>query len=199
MLAVFTQALEERDAYARGHSVRVTTLVDIVGRRLGWDDGLLTTLRLGALLHDVGKLTLPRSLLRKPGPLDAREVALVRLHPVVGARIVAPVIRGKAALDCVLYHHEHWDGGGYPLGRCGLGIPEPARVLSVADAFDAMTSTRPYRAALTPEAALAELDRCSGSQFDPQAAGAFVEAWDAGDLPFVEEPLVPPRASSFRS
>jgi putative nucleotidyltransferase with HDIG domain len=188
MLAVFTQALEDRDAYARGHSIRVTNLVEIVARRLGWEDGLLATLRLGALLHDVGKLTLPRSLLRKPGPLDARELALVRLHPVVGARIVAPVIRGKAALDCVLYHHEHWDGRGYPLGRRGLGIPEPARVLSVADAFDAMTSTRPYRPALSPEAAIAELDRCSGSQFDPQAADAFVEAWDAGDLPFVGEP-----------
>jgi putative nucleotidyltransferase with HDIG domain len=187
MLAVFAQALEERDTYARGHSLRVTDLADAVGRRLGWDEAHLGVLRLGALLHDVGKLTLPRSVLRKPGPLDARELALVRLHPVVGAQIVTPVIRRRVALDCVLFHHEHWDGRGYPLGRHGLGIPEPARVLSVADAFDAMTSTRPYRAALSPDAALAELDRCAGTQFDPSVARAFTEAWDAGDLPFAAD------------
>jgi HD-GYP domain-containing protein (c-di-GMP phosphodiesterase class II) len=187
MLSAFAQALEERDAYARGHSLRVTELVEVVGRRLGWDEARIGTLRLGALLHDVGKLTLPHSLLRKPGPLDAREVALVRLHPVVGAQIVTPVIHRKVALDCVLYHHEHWDGHGYPLGRRGLGIPETARLLSVADAFDAMTSTRPYRAALSPDAAIAELDRCSGTQFDPQLAASFVEAWDAGELPFALE------------
>ena len=183
MLSAFAQALEERDSYARGHSLRVTELVEVVGRRLGWDDARIGTLRLGALLHDVGKLTLPKSLLRKPGPLDARELALVRMHPVVGAQIVTPVIRRTTALECVLYHHEHWDGGGYPLGRRGRAIPEPARLLSVADAFDAMTSTRPYRAALSPDAALVELDRCSGTQFDPQLAASFVEAWDAGELP----------------
>jgi HD-GYP domain-containing protein (c-di-GMP phosphodiesterase class II) len=187
MLSAIAQALEERDSYARGHSLRVTGLVEVIGQRLGWDEGRLGPLRLGALLHDVGKLTLPRSLLRKPGPLDARELALVRMHPVVGARIVTPVIRGKVALDCVLYHHERWDGGGYPLGRRGRGIPEPARLISVADAFDAMTSTRPYRAALSPDAALAELDRCAGAQFDPRLAASFVEAWDAGELPFALE------------
>jgi putative nucleotidyltransferase with HDIG domain len=188
MLTAFVQALEDRDAYDRGHSLRVTSLVEAVAQRFGWDDAQLRAVRLGALLHDVGKLTLPRTLLQKPGPLDARELALVRLHPVIGAQIVAPVIRGKAALDCVLYHHEHWDGCGYPLGRRGRRIPEPARVLSVADAFDAMTSTRPYRAALSPEDALAELDRCSGSQFDPYVASEFADAWDAGDLPYVAEP-----------
>jgi HD-GYP domain-containing protein (c-di-GMP phosphodiesterase class II) len=155
----------------------------VVARRLGWDEGRLATLRLGGLLHDVGKLTLPRSLLRKPGPLNARELALVRLHPVVGARIVAPILRRKGSLECVLYHHEHWDGHGYPLGRHGAGIPETARVLSVADAFDAMTSLRPYRAPLAPDAALAELERCSGSQFDPVMARTFADAWDAGELP----------------
>src|SRR3989454_1472356 len=188
MLAALAQALEERDAYSGGHSLRVTELAEIVARRLGWDDGRLAGLRLGGLLHDVGKLTLPRSLLRKAGPLDARELALVRLHPVVGARIVAPILRGKGPLDCVLYHHEHWDGRGYPLGRRGVRIPEPARVLSVADAFDAMTSTRPYRAALSTDAALAELERCSGSQFDPVVARAFTQAWDAGELPFAAQP-----------
>src|SRR5205809_515012 len=188
MLAALTQALEERDAYSGGHTLRVTELATVLARRLGWDDGRLATLRLGGLLHDVGKLTLPRSLLRKPGPLSAREVALVRLHPVVGARIVSPILRRTGSLHCVLYHHEHWDGRGYPLGRRGAGIPEPARVLSVADAFDAMTSSRPYRAALAPDAALAELERCSGSQFDPVVARTFTEAWYAGELPFAAEP-----------
>jgi HD-GYP domain-containing protein (c-di-GMP phosphodiesterase class II) len=188
MLPVLAQALEERDAYSAGHSVRVTGLAEVVARRLGWDEGRLATLRLGGLLHDVGKLTLPRSLLRKPGPLNARELALVRLHPVVGARIVAPILRRTGSLKCVLYHHEHWDGRGYPLGRHGIGIPEAARVLSVADAFDAMTSIRPYRAPLAPDAALAELERCSGSQFDPLMARTFADAWDAGDLPVAARP-----------
>jgi putative nucleotidyltransferase with HDIG domain len=187
MVGDLTRALDERDAYSGGHTLRVTGLAEILARRLGWDDGRLASLRLGGLLHDIGKLTLPRSLLRKPGPLDAGELALIRLHPVVGARIVAPIVRGKSPLDCVLYHHEHWDGRGYPLGRSGADIPEPARVLSVADAFDAMTSRRPYRAALTTDAALAELDRCTGSQFDPVVAQAFADAWDAGEVPFVAE------------
>jgi putative nucleotidyltransferase with HDIG domain len=188
MLPVLAQALEERDAYSAGHSLRVTGLAEAVARRLGWDEGRLATLRLGGLLHDVGKLTLPRSLLRKPGPLNARELALVRLHPVVGARIVAPLLRRKGSLECVLYHHEHWDGRGYPLGRHGACIPETARVLSVADAFDAMTSLRPYRAPLAPDSALAELERCSGSQFDPVVARTFADAWDAGELPVAVRP-----------
>jgi HD-GYP domain-containing protein (c-di-GMP phosphodiesterase class II) len=188
MLATLAQVLEERDAYSGGHSLRVTGLAEVVARRLGWEEGGLTTLRLGGLLHDVGKLSLPRSLLRKPGPLDARELALVRLHPVVGAKMVAPLLRGKVALHCVLYHHEHWDGRGYPVGRRGRAIPDAARVLSVADAFDAMTSRRPYRAPLSPDAALAELDRCSGTQFDPSVTRAFTEAWHAGEVPFAIEP-----------
>jgi HD-GYP domain-containing protein (c-di-GMP phosphodiesterase class II) len=188
MLPVLAQALEERDAYSAGHSLRVTGLAEVVARRLGWDEGRLATLRLGGLLHDVGKLTLPRSLLRKPGPLNARELALVRLHPVVGARIVAPILRRTGSLECVLYHHEHWDGRGYPLGRHGVGIPEAARVLSVADAFDAMTSIRPYRAPLALDAALAELERCSGTQFDPLVARTFADAWDAGELPVAVDP-----------
>jgi HD-GYP domain-containing protein (c-di-GMP phosphodiesterase class II) len=188
MLPALAQALEERDAYSGGHSLRVTGLAEVVARRLGWDEGHLPTLRLGGLLHDVGKLTVPRRVLRKPGPLDARELALVRLHPVAGARMVAPLLRGKVALQCVLYHHEHWDGRGYPVGRRGRAIPEAARVLSVADAFDAMTSRRPYRPALTADAALAELDRCSGTQFDPVVAGAFLDAWAAGEVQFAVEP-----------
>jgi HD-GYP domain-containing protein (c-di-GMP phosphodiesterase class II) len=184
MLTVLTQVLDERDAYSGGHSLRVTEFAEVVARRLGWDQRRLAMLRLGGLLHDVGKLMLPRALLRKPGPLDARELALVQLHPGLGARIAAPIAGGRPSLDCVLYHHERWDGCGYPLGRRGARIPEPARVLSVADAFDAMTSSRPYRAALSVDAALAELERCSGSQFDPRVARAFAAAWDAGEVPF---------------
>src|SRR5438874_1151993 len=126
MLADLTQALEERDAYSGGHTLRVTELATVLARRLGWDDRRLAALRLGGLLHDVGKLTLPRSLLRKPGPLDARELALVRLHPVVGARIVSPVLRGRAACRLILYAR--------------VGTPCRARIPSAAG--DARRGTR---------------------------------------------------------
>jgi HD-GYP domain-containing protein (c-di-GMP phosphodiesterase class II) len=189
MIAALHRALEERDAYSGAHSLRVTGLAEILARRLGWDERRLAALRLGGLLHDVGKLTLPQSLLRKPGPLDARELALVRMHPIEGARLVVPIFRaGSVALACVLYHHERWDGCGYPIGRSGAGIPVEARVLSVADAFDAMTSSRPYRAALTPDAALAEVERCAGSQFDPDVALTFAQAWEAGEVVPAHEP-----------
>src|SRR5205085_3346573 len=182
MLVALAEALEERDAYSGAHSLRVTALASAVAERLGWDEARLARLRLGALLHDVGKLAVPMRILRKPGPLTRRELEQVRYHPVAGARLVGALAPSHATLACALYHHERWDGGGYPLGRSGPRIPVEARVLSVVDAFDAMISTRPFRPPLTVEAALAEIDRCSGTQFDPAAVRAFVEACDAGDV-----------------
>jgi HD-GYP domain-containing protein (c-di-GMP phosphodiesterase class II) len=122
-------------------------------------------------------------VLGKPGPLDERELRLVRAHPLAGANLIWGGEMTRAALPYVLYHHERWDGRGYPSGRAGRAIPVEARVLAVADAFDAMTSTRPYRRALPFEGALAELARCAGTQFDPEIAEVFVGAWDAGRLP----------------
>jgi putative nucleotidyltransferase with HDIG domain len=179
MLASLSRVLEARDPSARGHTVRVTALVRAVAWRLGWDDGRLEALELGARLHDIGKVIVPAAILRKPGPLDPDEVAQIRRHPEVGARLVRPLALSRAAVACILFHHERWDGAGYPYGLGGDEIPLEARVLAVADAYDAMTSFRPYRAALTPPEALEELSRCAGTQFDPQIARAFIDVCDA--------------------
>ncbi len=125
-------------------------------------------------------------VLTKPAALDEEELAHVRAHPVEGAWLVAGVRTLRPALPYVLFHHERWDGTGYPTRRAGHDIPIEGRVLAVADAFDAMTSKRPYRPALPIGAALAEVERCAGSQFDPLVARAFLDAYDAGEI---DEPL----------
>ncbi len=157
MLSVLSRAIEARDPYTRGHSARVTALAEEVARRLGWDEE-----RIGLL----------------------RVLAEIREHPTLGAKILLRLVAFRGALPYVLYHHERWDGTGYPTGRSGEQIPLEARVLAVADAFDAMTSDRPYRRALSHDEALAEVARCSGTQFDPQIVEIFVELFDGSqDLP----------------
>ena len=151
-----------------------------VGARLGCDDVRLAVLQLGGALHDVGKLAVPQAILNKPGPLTPDELAEVRAHPEIGARMVALDPSLRSALPAVLYHHERWDGAGYPNGKTGAEIPFDARVLAVADCYDAMTSDRPYRAALPAEQAAEEVDRWAGSQFDPDVAVAFLQAWESG-------------------
>jgi HD-GYP domain-containing protein (c-di-GMP phosphodiesterase class II) len=183
MLERLAAAGELRDPATRGHGDRVTALAQAIAVRLGWDGKRIEALRLGACLHDVGKLAISTRVLSKPGPLDEVEVRLVRTHPLVGARLVGSAPSGLVALPYVLYHHERWDGAGYPTGRAGEDIPLEARLLAVADAFDAMTSTRPYRLALSAERALEEIETCAGTQFDPAIAALFVEAWAAGRLP----------------
>jgi HD-GYP domain-containing protein (c-di-GMP phosphodiesterase class II) len=175
-------AIESRDPYTRGHGARVTTFAMIVAERLGCSSEVLEAIRLGGPVHDVGKVRIPDDVLLKAGPLDDDEQEVVRVHPQVGADLVRHVAALQPGLACVLYHHERWDGLGYPLGLSGRAIPREARVLAVADAFDAMTSTRPYRRALPQSAAIAELERCAGTQFDPLVSAAFAAAWRAGEL-----------------
>jgi putative nucleotidyltransferase with HDIG domain len=184
MFLALAEALQARDAFSGAHSLRVASLAGTVGERLGWDEARLARLRIGALLHDIGKLAVPTRILRKPGPLTKPEFDRIRYHPVAGARLVHTLAPARATLACALYHHERWDGGGYPLGRSGGRIPPEARLLAVVDAFDAMTFGRPFRRPLTVEAALAELERCSGTQFEPAVVNAFVDACDAGDVDF---------------
>ena len=128
MLDALAQAIDERDPFGAGHAQRVTELAEAVAVRLRWDEQRLAALRIGARLHDVGKLLLPHKLLAKPGALDPREWAQIRAHPVVGSTLIAPVIGARSALPCVLYHHERWDGDGYPTGRRGRAIPAVARI-----------------------------------------------------------------------
>jgi HD-GYP domain-containing protein (c-di-GMP phosphodiesterase class II) len=189
LLATFSAALEARDPYLRGHSARVTAFAEGLAVALGWRGRRIETLRLGGSLHDVGKISVEESVLRKPGPLTQEELGQIRRHPVAGARLVECFDDFLAALPYVLHHHERWDGTGYPHRLEGHSIPLEARVLGVADAFDAMTSARPYRPALTVEQALAELERCAGTQFDPLLAHTFVERWERGEIALAATPV----------
>lgn len=178
MLAAISRALEERDQ-THGHGARVASLAEPVAYRLGWGPEQIARLRFGAPLHDIGKVTVRGEVLRKPGPLTLDELAEIRVHPRAGAELVLPLRNAHVALPYVLFHHEWWDGSGYPVGLRGDSIPVEARLLGIADAFDAMTSPRPYRHALTIERALQEIDACAGTQFDPRLAGLFCEIWSS--------------------
>jgi HD-GYP domain-containing protein (c-di-GMP phosphodiesterase class II) len=179
MLASIARALEQRD-HTNGHGARVAALAEPVAAQLGWDRERIRSLRFAAPLHDVGKVTVRPQLLGKPGPLTLEELAEIRRHPKAGAQLVLHLRRFRGALPCILFHHERWDGGGYPAGLRGHGIPIEARIVAIADAFDAMISPRPYRPALTHEHALDEVERGAGTQFDPLAAELFVETWADG-------------------
>ncbi len=170
------------DPTLEGHASRVSRYSEAMARRLGWSAEKLDELRLGAALHDVGKVNVRSEVLAKPGRLDDDELAEVRAHPVEGAWLIAGVASLVAALPYVLFHHERWDGDGYPTRRGGSEIPIEGRLLAVADSFDAMTSVRPYRAALPLNEAVEEIERCAGGQFDPEIAGAFVAAYAAGEI-----------------
>ena len=179
MLSMLCGAIEERDPYLRGHSARVTALAEAMCRSLGWSDRLLVSLRVGGTLHDIGKLGVSQEVLRKVGRLTPDDLAEIREHPRLGAKILLRASTLREALPYVLYHHERWDGAGYPSGRAGEEIPVEARLLAIADAFDAMTSDRPYRRALSQAHALAEIERCAGAQFDPELARVFLELFES--------------------
>jgi HD-GYP domain-containing protein (c-di-GMP phosphodiesterase class II) len=176
MLAAISRALEERDQ-TQGHGARVAALAEPVAARLGWSRERIASLRYAAPLHDIGKVAVRREILRKTEPLTLEELAEIRTHPQAGAEIVLPIRSALRALPYVLFHHERWDGTGYPIGLGGRSIPLEGRLLAVADAFDAMTSQRPYRPALSHDNALEELGECAGSQFDPELAALFLDVW----------------------
>ncbi len=170
------QALYERAPSLRGHTTWVATLAQETGARLGLDAEALERARQAALLHDIGKIAVPDSILEKPGPLTPDERAVVEAHPVIGERILAasPALRPIAPI--VRSHHERWDGAGYPDKLVAGEIPIEARIVAACDAFSAITSSRPYRDARTPSEALAEIRRCSATQFDPAVVEALAAA-----------------------
>jgi HD-GYP domain-containing protein (c-di-GMP phosphodiesterase class II) len=179
---LFTAAIDVCDPELTGHSSRVGSHARAIATRLGWDDARLAELELGAVLHDVGKISVPPRILEKPGVLDESEREAIRAHPVEGVWLIAGVASLARAVPYVLFHHERWDGTGYPTRRAGAETPIEGRVLAVADAFDAMTSDRPYRQALTLDAAVTEVLRCAGSQFDPEITTVFLDAVESGDV-----------------
>jgi putative nucleotidyltransferase with HDIG domain len=169
-------ALDARDPYTAGHSERVSAISVAVGREMGLDDDQLEVLRLGALLHDIGKIGVSDHVLRKPGSLTAEEFELIKQHPGLGARILRSVPFLARHVPIVELHHERPDGKGYPHGLAGHEIPLLARIAHVADAFDAITSARAYRPARPAGEALAELWACAGAQFDAEAVHALARA-----------------------
>jgi HD-GYP domain-containing protein (c-di-GMP phosphodiesterase class II) len=184
-LETYEAAMAVCDPTLGAHGARVTRHAEAIARRLGWEEQQIDELRLGAALHDVGKVNVRPEVLAKPGRLDEAERAHVQAHPVEGVWLIAGVRSLTVALPYVLFHHERWDGTGYPTRRAGRAIPMAGRVLAVADAFDAMTSMRPYREPLMVEDAVAEVERCAGTQFDPEVASAFLEAYVSGEVPLV--------------
>lgn len=172
-LKALTAALETRDLETHGHSERVVTYSLRLGREYGLDSQRTKALEFGSLLHDIGKIGVPDSILRKPAKLTDAEWVLMREHPAHGQQILRGIHFLEGAARVVAQHHEKWDGSGYPLGLRGEDIDLCARIFSVADAFDAMTSDRVYRKGKSYEAAAKELDEWAGTQFDPKVVEAF--------------------------
>lgn len=175
-----SEALECRDTYTGGHTRRVRDYSLAIGRRLGLSSQELEHLNLAAILHDIGKIGVDDAILRKQGPLDQDEFSRMMEHARIGAEILQYVRSMVPVIPGVRYHHEKYDGTGYPERLRGEAIPFLARIIAVADTFDAMTTDRPYRKGLPRETALAELEKCSGTQFDPEIARAFIEVLTAG-------------------
>jgi putative nucleotidyltransferase with HDIG domain len=167
-------ALDARDPYTAGHSWRVSQLSCAVAEVLGLAPEDIQRIRIGALLHDIGKIGIADSVLQKPGRLTVEEFALVKQHPVIGRRILEGVQGFAPFLTAVELHHENWDGTGYPLGQRGQETPVDARIIHVADAYDAMTTERSYRHGMNDANAVDELRRFAGTQFDPVIVAAFV-------------------------
>lgn len=173
--AALAQIVDRRMASPHQHSQQVAEFAAAIAERLGWPGHEVDRIRLAAMLHDVGKADVPEIILRKPGPLDEREFAVIARHPVSGAAIISEVEGLESIVPWIRHSHERIDGGGYPDGLIGESIPLASRILLVADAFDAMTSDRPYRARLSDTAAVDELRHNCGSQFDPRCVDALIE------------------------
>ncbi|MEW6697605.1 MAG: HD-GYP domain-containing protein [Bacillota bacterium] len=174
-ISALTSAIDAKDAYTRNHSRNVARYAVALGEGLGLSEEELTHIHFGAILHDIGKIGVPEFILNKPGRLSLEEFQTIKAHPTIGAHILSPIDFLKEALNVVLYHHERFDGSGYPEGLRGEAIPYTARLTSIADAWDAMTSQRAYRDALPLNTAVRELQKGAGSQFDPVMVNVFTK------------------------
>jgi HD superfamily phosphohydrolase YqeK len=195
-VSALCQAVETKDFYTRGHSDRVSRGSVMIAREIGMHGDRVEALRYAGMLHDVGKLGVPTRVLQKTGKLTDEEYAAIQLHPMRGLEIVREIGFLDEAMAGIMHHHERIDGRGYPMGLAGDEIPEFARVLAVADAFDSMTSTRSYRGARPVADAIEELRKWSGTQFDPAFVDAFVAAvrrdgWQQPDAPVLTPDEVP--------
>ena len=177
-LRVLANAIENK----RFHVERVNAYAQALAKELGWSDKRCDALEFGAILHDIGQVRVPETILLKDGPLTPEEWKEMRKHPEEGARMIEDIPYLTPAIPVVLFHHERWDGKGYPRGLRGEEIPEEARLLSIADTFDAMTSDRIYRASCDMAVARTEIENQSGKQFDPVMVKAFMNCWSRGEF-----------------
>ncbi|MBI2844811.1 MAG: diguanylate cyclase [Armatimonadetes bacterium] len=181
-IAALATAVDAKDHYTHGHSESVARYAVGIATEIRLSQEDKFNVRIAALLHDVGKIGMPDTILNNPGQLDTHEREIIRSHPSVGERIVKQVPQLQKILPGILYHHERWDGTGYPCGLSGEKIPLPARIICVADSFDAMTSNRPYRNAMSVPQALAEIRSCAGTQFDPACVNALIRWIQSAEL-----------------
>lgn len=173
-LRAIISSLEEKDSYTHGHSIRVAEYSVMLAAEIGLSEVEIREVELSALFHDIGKIGIPDSVLLKPARLTRAEFEIMKSHPVRSARIIEKITPLRNLIPGIKFHHERFDGLGYPEGLAGHDIPLYARIILIADTYDAMTSTRPYRLALDKEVAFAELRKCSGTQFDPALVDAFI-------------------------
>jgi putative nucleotidyltransferase with HDIG domain len=176
-----TNSIEARDPYTRGHSQRVSEIAKAIAEELDWSQGETDLIDWGAVLHDVGKIGIPDTVLNKPGKLTDEEYEIIKSHPFIGSEIVKEISFLEPILPYVLQHHERFDGKGYPNGLAGEDISVKARLLAVADCYDAMTTDRPYRKGLEPKIAYNEIVANAGTHFDPEIVKAFEKSWQAGN------------------
>jgi putative nucleotidyltransferase with HDIG domain len=186
-LMMLANAIEARDQYTRGHVERVTAYAVTLAKQLGWQGKRLEELRFGAILHDIGKIHVQETTLCKNGPLDPNEWDEILQHPVIGASMVKDISYLVPAIPAIKYHHERWNGSGYPDGLVGEEIPLMARIVAVGDSFDAMTTTRAYRKARPINSAYDEILEGSEKLYDPTVVAAFIRAWESGEVQRIAE------------
>lgn len=177
-LTVLANAIEARDAYTRGHIERVSSYSVMIAREMEMDENEVDEVELGAILHDVGKIHVHEAILSKPGELTPEEMSAMRKHTEIGTFMVKDIPYLVPAIPIIKYHHERYDGNGYPEGLAGEDIPLHARIMAIADLFDALTSTRSYHEALSPQDAVAYIQNEAGKHFDPKIVEVFVRAWE---------------------
>lgn len=182
-ITMLANVIEARDAYTRGHVERVQSLALQLGRALDWSDQTMVILEYGALLHDVGKIVVPEAVLNKPGKLTPEEMDVIRRHTTDGAKILDGITHLRGAIPYVLYHHEKWDGTGYPTGLSEDRIPREGRMMAIVDVFDALTSDRPYHKGMPVEKVREIIRNDAGTHFDPQMVQVFLRL----ELPGMEK------------